>query len=147
MMRDCLRTAHRLGVPFAPPPAHPFNPLLALRVTCVAEPEHRRALVDALFAAVWATGEGIEATAAIAGEALVAKASTQEAKDQLRRNTDEAIAAGVFGVPTILAGTELFWGLDSLPNLVQHLRGADPPLAETIARWRTIRPSAQRKGS
>ena len=27
------RIAHQLGVPFALPPAHPFNPLLALRVS------------------------------------------------------------------------------------------------------------------
>ena len=30
----------------------------------------------------------------------------------LERNTDEAIARGVFGVPTMIVGDELFWGND-----------------------------------
>ncbi len=34
-------------------------------------------------------------------------------KDELRRNTDEAIARGVFGVPTLALGNELFWGADA----------------------------------
>ena len=31
----------------------------------------------------------------------------------MRRNTDEAIARGVFGVPTLAIGDELFWGSDA----------------------------------
>src|SRR5262245_66075664 len=54
VFKDCLRIAHRLGVPLAPPPAHPFNPLVALRVSSLAmDAAKKRALVDALFAAVW----------------------------------------------------------------------------------------------
>ena len=34
-------------------------------------------------------------------------------KDELRRNTDEAIARGVFGVPTLALGDALFWGADA----------------------------------
>src|SRR5512140_3653821 len=33
VFKDVLRSAHRLRVPLVPPPAHPFNPLLALRVS------------------------------------------------------------------------------------------------------------------
>jgi len=36
-----------------------------------------------------------------------------EVKDALRRYTDEAIARGVFGVPTLAIGEELFWGADA----------------------------------
>jgi DSBA-like thioredoxin domain len=36
-----------------------------------------------------------------------------EVKAALRRNTDEAIARGVFGVPTLAIGDALFWGLDA----------------------------------
>src|SRR5262249_9627785 len=83
--KDCMRTAHRLRVPFAPPPAHPFNPLLALRVSSLdLEPVRRRALVDALFAAAWGGGNGVEgaehvtaiaASVGLDGPALVAQAS------------------------------------------------------------------------
>ncbi|HEX3510909.1 MAG TPA: DsbA family protein [Solirubrobacteraceae bacterium] len=38
----------------------------------------------------------------------------QEIKDALREVTDEAISAGVFGVPTVIAGGSLFWGDDRL---------------------------------
>jgi 2-hydroxychromene-2-carboxylate isomerase len=33
VFKHAFRLAHGLGVPLAPPPAHPFTPLLALRVT------------------------------------------------------------------------------------------------------------------
>jgi 2-hydroxychromene-2-carboxylate isomerase len=35
-------------------------------------------------------------------------------KDALRRTTEEALALGVFGVPTVAVGSELFWGDDRL---------------------------------
>jgi 2-hydroxychromene-2-carboxylate isomerase len=39
----------------------------------------------------------------------------QEVKDALRSNTDAALAAGVFGIPTlVVGGSELFWGDDRL---------------------------------
>jgi len=44
-------------------------------------------------------------------------------KARLRANTDEAIAAGVFGVPSFVVDGRLFWGLDSLPMLRRYLEG------------------------
>lgn len=37
-------------------------------------------------------------------------------KDALRRTNDEALALGVFGVPTVAIGRELFWGDDRLAD-------------------------------
>jgi 2-hydroxychromene-2-carboxylate isomerase len=159
LVSDCLRSAHRLGVPLAPPPTHPFLPLLALRVTSVDMTSGERTrLVDALFAAAWGGGAGgvhgvedARSVAAIAsgigldGAALVAAAATPEVKDRLRRQTDDAIAAGAFGVPTMFDGAEMFWGLDSLPNLEQHLRGEDPTALAERERWSTLTASAQRR--
>jgi alanyl-tRNA synthetase len=59
--------------------------------------------------------------------------------------TDEAIAAGAFGVPTMFGEGELFWGLDSLPNLEQRLRGETPPAFAEMSRWADLGASAQRK--
>lgn len=42
----------------------------------------------------------------------------QELKDELRRRNDEALALGVFGVPTVVVGDELFWGDDRLADAV-----------------------------
>jgi hypothetical protein len=41
----------------------------------------------------------------------------------LRASTDEAIARGVFGVPTFDLDGRLFWGLDALPMLRAALLG------------------------
>jgi hypothetical protein len=46
-------------------------------------------------------------------------------KAQLKANTDAAIAAGVFGVPSMQVDQDVFWGLDALPMLRQSLEG-DP---------------------
>jgi 2-hydroxychromene-2-carboxylate isomerase len=155
IFHDVARTAQRLGVAIAPPPAHPFNPLLALRVASLSmDPGERRDLIDRLFAAIWAGGAGVTdpgevarlaSAAGLDGEALVAAAATSDAKDRVRRNTEAALAAGVFGVPTVQADGELFWGLDSFANLESYLDGGlrlDPAL---VARWNDLPAAATRK--
>jgi hypothetical protein len=56
-----------------------------------------------------------------------------EVKAALRRNTDEAIAKGVFGVPTLAIGDELFWGADATAMAADYVaagcRYADPEMA------------------
>jgi 2-hydroxychromene-2-carboxylate isomerase len=42
-------------------------------------------------------------------------------KRTLREATDDAYEAGVFGVPTIAIGDELFWGDDRLEDAASHL--------------------------
>jgi 2-hydroxychromene-2-carboxylate isomerase len=44
---------------------------------------------------------------------------TPELKTALRRETDEAVAKGVFGVPTVLVGNELYWGDDRLEDAAE----------------------------
>ena len=44
-------------------------------------------------------------------------------KDELRAATEEAIAQGVFGVPSFGLDGRVFWGLDALPMLADALRG------------------------
>ena len=137
LFRDVYRKAHRLGLPeLRPPPAHPFNPLLALRVASLPmDAAEQRRLVDALYAATWLEGTGVDSPEAVAaaasragldGPALVRAAQEPEAKTRLRAATEEAIARGVFGVPSVLADGELFWGTDALEHLEVFLRGEDP---------------------
>jgi 2-hydroxychromene-2-carboxylate isomerase len=157
LFKNCVRLAADLGVPFAPPPAHPFNPLLALRAVLTSMPEAaRRTLVDHLFAAAWGGGGGIAepgdvAAAAVAvgldGEEVVREAGTPDVKARLRRNTEEALAAGAFGVPTVLADGELFWGVDSLGHLDRFLEGRDPVTPEMVARWAALPAAAVRRGA
>lgn len=147
LFKDTTRTARHLGVPLAPPPSHPFNPLLALRVA-TADPS--REVIDALYRAVWGGGGGVETEAAVASALasratdLIAAANAPATKQKLRAATDAAIAAGVFGVPTVIADGELFWGVDSFPHLERFLAGDDPITPEDVDAFMRLVPSANR---
>jgi len=153
---DLVRKARALGVPLEAPPAHPFNPLLALRVSSLPMPAAtQRALIDRIYAAVWTEGRNIESPAVIAELArdagldrdVIAEAATPEAKVRLRAQTEQAIADGVFGVPTMIVDGEPFWGVDSLPHLEDFLAAGQPSVdAATLARWSAMKPSATRPG-
>jgi 2-hydroxychromene-2-carboxylate isomerase len=155
LLKDVYRKAHRAGAPFVLPPAHPFNPLLALRVASLPmDDDARRRLVTALFAAAWGSGRGVEAPESVAhaasdagldGDALVRDATAPEAKTWLRVQTDEAIGAGVFGVPTVAVGGELFWGVDALEALDDFLDGRDPVPGELVAQWSALPASVTRR--
>jgi 2-hydroxychromene-2-carboxylate isomerase len=53
-------------------------------------------------------------TAGLDRDELEQAITRQELKDALRRQNDGALALGVFGVPTVVVGGELFWGDDRL---------------------------------
>jgi len=114
--------ANSLGVPLRYPAAHPFNPLhhLRLAIACGSKPE----AIMAIFDEVWTTGADASDAARFAGlsRKLGIADISQEAKDLLRKNTDEAVQRGVFGVPTFEVDGELFWGADSIEFLKDFLR-------------------------
>ena len=51
----------------------------------------------------------------------------QQVKDATRALTDEAVTAGVFGVPSVLVGEQLFWGDDRLMDAASAYREAQAP--------------------
>jgi 2-hydroxychromene-2-carboxylate isomerase len=153
---DILRIAHGYGVAIGPPPAHPFNPLLALRASSLDMDEGaRRRLVDGLYRSTWGgDGPGAEAPDVVAriataagldGADIVRRAAEQDAKERLKRQTADAVAVGVFGVPTMRVDGAIFWGCDSLPHLEGFLRGEDPVDPAILARWAVVKPSATRR--
>lgn len=114
--RHVLWQARREGVELRFPPAHPFNPLTALRLCIVAgsTPE----AVDAIFDWIWQQGQAGDSVEAlgpvIAALGVDAGAIGSDAtKAVLRENTESALLAGVFGVPTLMIGEQLFWGNDA----------------------------------
>ncbi len=123
--RFVLWRARQMGVPLRFPPAHPFNPLHAMRLI-VAAGSDRRA-VEHVFDAVFTHGRDVSDPAVIgqiARELGVAEASlaSQDTKDALRRNTEWAMQRGVFGVPMFVIDDELFWGQDAFDMAVDYLR-------------------------
>ncbi|MDG1479022.1 MAG: 2-hydroxychromene-2-carboxylate isomerase [Myxococcota bacterium] len=151
--KDVLRTAAHLDLPLTPPAAHPFNPLLALRVTALPMPEPtRKALIDRLFKATWGGGSGVtdrDVVDRIAAEVGVSdaaeRASSPSIKQQIRDNTSRAIAEGVFGVPTVQVDGELFWGYDSFCNIDRFLSGATHIDPDVVSRWIDLPAAARRR--
>ncbi len=129
--RLCQFLAERAGLPMRFPPRHPFRSLGAQRLITAlgATP----GAVRAVFEFVWAEGRdpGDAAEFAALGARLglgdaVATAEAPAVKQALREATDQAASAGVFGVPTLQVGAELFWGVDALPMAGAYLD--DPTL-------------------
>lgn len=155
--KQVSRCAHDQGVPLVPPPAHPFNPLLALRLASLDLPRpERRKLIDRLFRRAWAEGrdlteaDGVSAAldaGGFDGAALIARASAPETKAALRSQTEAAVAGGVFGVPSFEVDGEVFWGQDALGHLDRFMRGDDPIDPEMLARWRDLPAGSKRPGS
>ena len=134
MYRQLTWLAEQRGIPFKIPPAHPFNPLRALRLLIAAG--STRGHAEAAFDVIWKEGRDVTSPESLAelGKRLgvqdVPAALADEAvKARLKANTDAAIARGVFGVPTFLMGDTLFWGQDSLEMMLDYLK--DPKLFDT----------------
>jgi 2-hydroxychromene-2-carboxylate isomerase len=113
------------GIPMATPAVHPFNPLPLLRLALACGPNRR--VTEAVLRHVWVGGadaaDARRLAALVAELAPVRDPNSDEVKAELRQHTEEAAAAGVFGVPTIECEGRHFWGLDALPMLREALLG------------------------
>ena len=123
--RQVAWLAQHHGIEWQMPAVHPFNPLVLLRLVLAAGPNRRS--VEAAMRHVW-RGGGDPNEAARLEELARALApprdpASSEVKSELRMATDEAIARGVFGVPTFELDGRLFWGFDALPMLRAALQG------------------------
>jgi 2-hydroxychromene-2-carboxylate isomerase len=143
--------ARRAGVPLVFPPAHPFNPLAALRLCLAAGATE--AAVDAIFAHVWRDGRAADTPDALAPVAAAlgvadAAAATSDArvKHALRDHTERAIASGVYGVPTIALDGHLFWGEDATPMVLDYLAGRLDLGSPELRRVATLPQAAARGG-
>ena len=125
--RFALWRARKMGIPMRFPPAHPFNPLAALRLIIAAG--NTRHAVERVFDAVFVEGKDVADSAVIASLASElgvkdpeVSLGAPELKQKLRDNTDWAIERGVFGVPTLIIGNETFWGHDAFEMALDYLR-------------------------
>lgn len=122
--RYCAWYARRHDITFRPPAAHPFNPLPWLRL--IAASGNATQAIDMAFRAVWTSGNDA-ADPVLATEAArqlgidPARLADDDIKQAVRRNTEDAVAAGVFGVPTMVLDGSLFWGVDGFDLLLDYL--------------------------
>ncbi len=117
--------------PLTMPDPFPLSSLLANRLAFVAEDEGKLVpFVHAVYRAVFARREDVAKPEAI-GRVLsevgldpatsIVRAGSQQTKDRLKANTDEAVARGAFGAPTFFAKGRMFFGNDRLGFLEQAL--------------------------
>lgn len=132
--------AKQQGVRLDMPAAHPFNPLALLRLglctaTDDAPGDTNRYVTGLLFQHVWHGGMDatdparLAALQALLQDHMAERKRTWHApgsdtvKQRLRDNTEAALAAGVFGVPSVVVNGRVFWGQDALPMLRACLDG------------------------
>ena len=123
--------AQQHGVAMQTPAVHPFNPLPVLRLILAssANVAPNRRVVEAAFRHVWVGGgDPNDAQRLQALRDVIQPAIDPDGdivKHRLRHHTDQALANGVFGVPTISLDGRPFWGLDALPMVRDALLGGD----------------------
>ncbi len=148
--RACQFWADSRGIPFRFPAAHPFNPLHHLRLilACGTTPE----AVRRVFEQLWTTGadpadeKAFAALARSLGVDDLTALGATEVKEALRRNTEEAAARGIFGVPTFFCDGELFWGNDSVEFFKAWLDEPGLLQAAEMRRIDALPVAAARKG-
>ena len=123
--------ARRHGIAMTYPPAHPFNPIHALRLALALD--CRVDAIKTIFEFIWKEGRSVNdewpalvgrlALSVAAADAMI---TAQRVKDAIAANGRQAIDRGVYGVPTFDTGKDLFWGLDATGMLLDYL--ADPAL-------------------
>lgn len=121
--------AQQHNIPLQLPSAHPFNPLALLRLA-LACPEAglpNRWVCETIFRHVWKDGGdpvSIDRLRALTEQlAPQQDPSSPQVKQRLIDATQNAITAGLFGVPTMAVDGKLFWGFDALPMLRAFLQG------------------------
>lgn len=121
--------ARQHGIALKFPPAHPFNPLRALRLAIALG--SRRDAITLIFRHIWRDGLSIEdssgwheLTTSLGVNDAESVISAQPVKDELRANGERAKSLGVFGVPTFAIDGELFWGFDATGMVADYV--ADP---------------------
>jgi len=129
MWRDLERRAQRHGIPFVSIPNYPNDAdELANRVATIAALEGWcSAFAKAAYAAWFLENQDPGTTASLAGilqkldldpAAVIARANSEEIRKKYTAETEVARSLGIFGSPTFVYGTEIFWGDDRLEDAI-----------------------------
>lgn len=135
--KDLQDWAHHAGVRIGQPPVFPVNSVKAMRGAILALDEGKLvAYAQAVFEAYWGKLEDISQPSVLAqiargvgldAEAFLQRIDEASIKDRLRANTDELIARGGFGSPTMYVdGTDMYFGNDRLPLVEAALMRGRP---------------------
>ena len=108
-----------------PPSVFPVNSVKAMRMCLVLGGERLVPFATDVFETYWGADQDISQDAVLRevcgrvgldADALLAAQAADDIKAQLRANTDEVMARGGFGSPTIfVGGADMYFGNDRLP--------------------------------
>ncbi len=130
---DFARSARFLGVPYRLPGKFPLPTQQAARAyywlhgqdcalaRAFAHATYRALFVDDRDISAPETVLDIAAGLGVDRAALAAALAGPELKERLKTEVESAIAAGVFGSPTVIVDGEMFFGVDRLPQLERWL--------------------------
>jgi 2-hydroxychromene-2-carboxylate isomerase len=137
VLHDKARMASLLGVPMVEHGLEGVNSLAASRAFLwlkARDPDLAKRFAQRIYARLWVKGRDITPVDAVAEEAaalgvnrapLLAAVDSAEMKQALRDAVGEAVAKGVFGVPTFIVDGEAIWGVDRLWMLEHWLSHGD----------------------
>ncbi len=120
----CVWQAERLGIPFRFPEHHPFMTVTAQRLLVEQNADWK--MVERAFDYVWVEGKDPnlswpEFCSHLGLAADTPKPESAEVKTQLIANTNQAKAAGAFGVPALVVNQHCFWGVDTIDWVLDYL--------------------------
>lgn len=133
---DLARHARRYGVPLKMNPFFPIMTLTLMRGAVGVQmhmPDRFQDYLRGVFKAMWIEPVDLnqpELTVRALTDAgfdpaeIMALANRADVKAVLRATTEEAVARGVFGAPTMFVGTDMFFGQDRLEFVRETLRAA-----------------------
>lgn len=149
MYRFVVWQAKALGIPLRFPHAHPFNPLALLRLAIACD--SRFDAITRIFRFVWRDGrlpdlpiEWAELIDQLRIPDAGSRIADVDVKNELRSETEQAITRGVFGVPTLAIGGELFWGVDATHMALAYMRAGGRYDDAEYARVAALPAAAQR---
>ncbi|KIC44393.1 hypothetical protein RA28_15815 [Ruegeria sp. ANG-S4] len=134
LTHDLHRYARRRGLSFHMSPHFPLNTKFAMRGACFAQGKPwENKYIKSVFDAIWVHGQKLDDLnvltdvvdeAGLPARKIREAATDPQVKQALKDQTKAAVRRGVFGVPTLFAGTEMFFGKNSLGNLELELNQA-----------------------
>jgi 2-hydroxychromene-2-carboxylate isomerase len=131
--QDLMRWAKKYDLPFSIPREFPIKSSRVLRGSLVMRRFGLEVpFVEKIMDRYWEQGDatiseyaGIRSTVLELGvdpDEFEALSASDEIGTELAKSTDEGVERGVFGVPMIIVGDQLFWGKDRMEFVEEELK-------------------------
>ena len=130
MIRDCKMIAEKNGIKFKFNSYFPVKTVNLMRGVFIAEEDDFKSFyIDNMFDSIWQNGfnmndqniiDKILKNIQVNPKTFFLRSTTQNIKEKLKNNTNEAYEKGIFGAPTFLINNKIFWGQDRLEFVIKE---------------------------